>query len=232
MNPVSARSSENFCAPAVVRLFAASLAVLVMFCLACTVAFAACTLSSPDTWSHGANGNWNVAGNWSGGVPNSSSTNTCITDGSSTVTLNIAANVDDLQLASGNTLDFNGNTSLTVNGTQILNAGVININGGGNTNSYLYLPTSVTLSGGGTVNLSTTTTGGGGNAYLELSSGSTLDNVDNTIAGEGIIYNNGTTINNEAGGVINANSTGSPLISTLSLEYGPFQQRWSDGSDQ
>ncbi len=216
------RSSENSCAPAVVRLCAASLAILLTLSLACTGAFAQCTLSSPDTWSHGANGNWNVAGNWSGGVPNSSSTNTCITDGGSTVTLNIAANVGDLQLASGNILNFNGNTSLTVNGTQILNAGVININGGGNTNTYLYLPTSVTLSGGGLVNLSTTTTGGGGNAYLELTSGSTLDNVDNTIAGEGIIYNNGTTINNQAGGVINANSTGSPLISALSLQYGHF----------
>ncbi len=149
-------------------------------------------------------------------------TNTCITDGSSTVTLDIAANVNDLQLASGNTLDFNGNTSLTVNGSQILNAGVININGGGNTNSYLYLPTNVTLSGGGTINLSTTTTGGGGNAYLELTSGSTLDNVDNTIAGEGILYNNGTTINNHAGGIINANSAGSPLVNYLALEYGTF----------
>ena len=224
MSSSSLRSSANSCAPAVVRLFAASLAILVTLGLASTMAFGAtCTLSSPDTWSHGANGNWSVAGNWSSGVPNSASTNTCITDGSSTVTLNIAASVGDLQLASGNILNFNGNTQLSVNGTQILNAGVINVNGGGNTNTYLYLPTNVALSGGGTVNLSTTTTGGGGNAYLELqNSGTVLDNVDNTIAGEGIVYNNGTTINNHAGGIINANSTGSPLISTLSLEYGHF----------
>jgi PEP-CTERM motif len=222
MSSSSLRSSANSCAPALLRLFAASLAILVTLTLASTGAFAQCTLSSPDTWSHGANGNWNVAGNWSSGIPNSSSTNTCITDGSSTVTLNINATVADLQLASGNALDFNGNTQLSVYGSQILNAGQININGGGNTNSYLYLPGggTTTLSGGGSVTLNTTTTGGGGNANLYLQNGSTLDNVDNAIQGEGIIYNNGTTVNNDAGGVINANSTGSPLISTLSLEYG------------
>jgi len=203
-----------------VRLFAVSLAALVIFCLTSTTAFGQCSLTGTvSTWNDG-NSNWNNGANWSGGVPNSSSTSACITNGSSTVTLNIAANVNDLQLASGNTLDFNGNTSLTVNGSQILNAGLINVNGGGNTNTYFYLPTSVTLSGGGTLALNTTTTGGGGNAELSLSGGVTLDNVDNTILGEGIIYNNGATINNHAGGIINANSTGSPLISALALEYG------------
>src|SRR5271157_1586053 len=85
-----------------VRLFAVSLAALVIFCLTSTTAFGLCSLT-------GTVSTWN--------------------DGNSTVTLNIAANVNDLQLASGNTLDFNGNTSLTVNGSQILNAGLINVNG-------------------------------------------------------------------------------------------------------
>src|ERR1019366_1913148 len=219
MKSVCARSSEKSSATVLVRLFAASLAILVIFSLASASAFAQCSLSSPDTWSLGANRNWSVAGNWSGGVPNGSSTNTCITDGSSTVALDINANVGDLQLASGNTLNFNGNTSLTVNGSQIINAGAININGGGGTNTYLYLPTAVTLSGGGTLSLNTPVAGGG-NAYLWLENGVTLDNVNNTIQGEGIIYNNLTTVSNHAGGVINANSTGSALINTLTLEYG------------
>ena len=185
-------------------------------------AFAQCVLSSPDTWSLGSSGNWNNAGHWSTGVPNSSSTNVCITDGSSTVTLDINASVASLQLASGNALDFNGNTQLVVYGSQILNAGQINVNGGGNTNSYLYLSggATTTLSGGGTVTLNTTTTGGGGNAYLYLQNGTTLVNVDNTIKGEGYIYNNGTTITNQSGGTINANSSGSPLVNYLALEYG------------
>jgi hypothetical protein len=47
-----------------------------------------------------------------------------------------------------------------------------------------------------------------------------LDNVNNTIQGEGVIYNNGATLINEAGGTINANSTGSPLITPLYVEDG------------
>jgi hypothetical protein len=187
-----------------------------------SAAFAQCTLSSPDTWSKGSNGNWSGGGNWTSGVPNSSSTNVCITDGSSTVTLDTDVSVASLQLASGNALDFNPNTQIVLYGSQILNAGQININGGGNSNSYLYLSggATTTLSGGGTVTLNTTTTGGGGNAYLYLNNGTALVNVDNTIQGEGFIYNNGSTITNQSGGTINASSSGSPLVNYLALEYG------------
>src|ERR1039457_6006172 len=200
-----ARSSEKSCATAVVRLLPASLAILVIFSLTSTTALALTpcgTLAgSISTWSPVGNGNWSNSGQWLGGVPNSATDSSCIADGSSTVALDISANVDDLQLASGNTLNFNGGTSLTVNGTQIINAGAINVNGGGGYNTYLYLPTGVTLSGGGTLTLNTPSAGGG-NAYLYLQNGSTLDNVNNTIQGEGIIYNNGTTVSNHAGGVI------------------------------
>jgi hypothetical protein len=190
--------------------------------VAVPVAVAQCTLSSPDTWSHGSSSNWNNGGNWSGGVPNSSSTNVCITDGSSTVTLDTNVSVASLQLASGNALDFNPGTQIILYGSQILNAGQININGGGNSNSYLYLQggATTTLSGGGTLTLNTTTTGGGGNANLYLQNSTTLVNVDNTIQGEGLIYNNGSTITNQSGGTINASSTGSPLVNFLALEYG------------
>ena len=94
------------------------------------------------------------------------------------------------------------------------------MNGGANTNTYLHVNTSTTLTGGGKVSLSTTTNGGGGNAYLYLYNNVTLDNIDNTIQGSGIIYNSGTTINNHAGGVITANSAGSPLVNYLDIQYG------------
>src|SRR3974390_523331 len=88
--------------------------VLAVMALSQPAALAQCTLTSPDTWSHGSSSNWNNGGNWSGGVPNSSSTNVCITDGSSAVTLDLNASVASLQLASGNALDFNQGTQLLV----------------------------------------------------------------------------------------------------------------------
>ena len=219
MSTPSLRSSANTCVPALVRLFAVSLAILVTVTLATTTSLAQCTLSSPDTWSLGASGNWSVAGNWSGGVPNGSSTNTCITDGSSTVSLDMAASVGSLQLGGGNVLNFNPGAQLSVYGPNVINAGAINVNGGGGFNTYFYLPASVTLSGGGTLTLSTTATGGG-LAWLYLQNSSTLDNVNNTIQGEGLIYNNGTSVSNEAGGTINANSTGGSLSGSLTIQYG------------
>ena len=49
---------------ALVRLFATSLAILVMFCLTSTTAFAACTLGGTvSTWTD-SNSNWNNSGNW------------------------------------------------------------------------------------------------------------------------------------------------------------------------
>jgi hypothetical protein len=118
--------------------------------------------------------------------------------------------------------DLGSQTSLL--GT-INNDNVIQLNGGANTNSLLLIGggagsnTAVTLQGGGTVNLSTTTTNGGGNAFIEQSIGGvTLTNVNNTIQGEGVIGNNGLTLVNQSGGTIDANSTGSPLISTLTLQ--------------
>jgi len=175
-------------------------------------------ISCGTTWTDG-NSNWSNPSNWDSGVPTASA-NACITDGTSTVTLDTAGSVASLQLNSNNTLSFNPGTSLTVNGTQIVNAGGIGVNGGGGSNTYLYAPANTALSGAGTLTLDTTTTNGGGNAYLWLSSGATLDNVGNTIQGEGTIYNSGATLINEAAGTINANSAGSPLISALTVEYG------------
>src|SRR5271157_2868980 len=122
-----------------------------------------------------------------------------------------------INLSSGSTYTTANNAETFILGT-INNQGTFQQNGGGNTNAYLYLNGNTTLQGGGAVNLSTTTTGGGGNAYLWQNGGYTLTNVDNTIQGEGVIYNNGAVLNNQA--TINANSTGGALIPTLTLEYG------------
>ena len=84
------------------------------------------------------------------------------------------------------------------------------LNGGSGTNSELFIGNNVTLQGGGTVTLSTTAAGGG-NAFIEQNGSSlTLTNVNNTIQGDGIIGNNGLSLVNQAGGTINANSTGGP----------------------
>ncbi len=51
------------------------------------------------------------------------------------------------------------------------------------------------------------TTGGGGNSYFYQNGGSTLTNVNNTIAGTGTIGYNGLTVINTAAGVIDANAS-------------------------
>src|SRR5262249_22097113 len=164
---------------------------------------AACTLNSAATWID-SNGNWAVNGNWStGSFPNSAATNACITDGTSTVTLTDSVSVASLQLDAGNTLNINtGNHTLNVNGSQIINAGTMNLNGGGNADGVLNIAgTTVTLSGGGTLSMSA---GGGGNAFIR-GNNNTLVNADNTIQGVGIIGNGSLAVVN--GGPINANTT-------------------------
>src|SRR6266851_10433026 len=121
------------------RLLTSSLLLLVLsVSFAADPAQAQCTLTSPTTWNVAGNGTWSTNGDWNPAVfPNSSSTNVCITNGTSTVTPDTNALIADLQLASGNSLSFGLNTSLTVSGGTIANAGQILINGGANTNTFL-----------------------------------------------------------------------------------------------
>jgi len=80
-------------------------ALAVTISLSQAAAFGQCTLTGTvSTWTDG-NSNWLNAGNWSSGVPNST-TSACITDGTSTVTLdsNQAVSTLDLQIGAGNTL--------------------------------------------------------------------------------------------------------------------------------
>ncbi len=206
-----------------IRWMGAFVALLMVACFSASAALGQCTLSGTvSTWNDG-NSNWNNGSNWSPmGVPNSPSTNVCITDGTNTVTLDTAPTAANLQLGSGNTLTTGPGILFFVAGSQIINAGNIAINGG----STSGVPESsmrvgiVTLHGGGTVTLSTSSTATyfNGEALIQaLVGGATLTNVDNTIQGEGIIGDNGLNLVNQSGGTIDANSTGGPLLSTLYL---------------
>ncbi len=184
------------------------ISILAMLALSASPGYSACTLSSPTTWSLGASGDWNVNGDWSSGTyPNSTSTNVCIVDGVSTVTLNTSATVADLQLASGNSLNILTGEALAVAGTSVINAGQITLNGGAGSNGIIEIENNVTLSGSGTLTLSAS---GSGNAYIEQSGGSfTLTNEGSTIEGNGVIGNGGLTLSNT--GTVNANASAGPL---------------------
>jgi len=133
----------------------------------------------------------------------------------------------------GNSATLDGSTAsgaITLNGTYtglegsttdvlgaINNKGNLLAIGGSNSNTILGIAANTTLQGAGTVTLAFDGNGGG-NAYLEQGAGGlTLTNVNNLIQGEGIIGNGGLTLVNDAGGVINANSVGSPVTGSLTL---------------
>src|SRR5271169_2426192 len=191
------------------KTLALALAVTLMLSLAPTTTFAQCTLTGTvSTWTDG-NSNWLNGANWNAGVPNST-TSACITDGTSTVTLdsNQAMSTLDLQIGAGNTLTSGSNLDLFVYGTQIINNGQFILNGGGGANDFLGLENNVTLSGAGALTL--TVAGGGGSAYIQQQVGGLTLTNQSTIQGAGIIGNGGLALNNS--GTINANSSGQTLL--------------------
>jgi hypothetical protein len=111
----------------------------------------------------------------------------------------------------GSTTDLLG----TVN-----NKGTLFILGGSNANTVLGLSGNTTLQSGGTVTLAYDGSGNGAAYILQNAGGLTLTNVNNMIQGEGIIGNGGLTFVNEAGGTVLANSAGSPVAGTLTLNGG------------
>src|SRR6202047_4377604 len=111
-------------------------------------ALAQCT----STWNDGS-ANWSVAGEWTGGIPTSSS-NTCINTAGSTVTLNTAGATSTLTLGSTDTLAISNADSLTVSGATISNAGSIAMNSIGSTTELVIGASNVTLSGAATLTMS------------------------------------------------------------------------------
>ena len=159
-------------------------------------ALAQCT----STWQGGGAGNWNVAGNWNGGIPTSTS-NTCINTASSTVTLNTAGATSTLTLGSStDTLAIANAESLTVSGATISNAGSIGLNSTGSTTELVIGNSNVTLSGAGTLTLSNSA----GNFIFGATGTDVLTN-QSTIQGSGSIGHGQMGLNNS--GTINANQT-------------------------
>jgi hypothetical protein len=175
-----------------------------------------------DTWSLGASGLWGVAGDWSAGVvpnngtPSGATYNVDIIDGVSTVTLNINAGINDLAIGSGNTLLVEGGTTLTVAGPSISNKGAIQLNGGSGGNAILDVAGNVTLSGSGTLTLSSQA-GGNGSAYIEQNASGVTLTTGGTVRGSGVIGNGGLTLVNTSKGVIDANASGTGIATQLTL---------------
>ena len=155
-------------------------------------------------WIGGATGNWSVAANWSTGVVPNGAAHVCINNATSpvsAVTLNTSVAIGGLTIDPGNSLTIANGQELNVSGT-ISNAGQIVVFSN-NANTLLTLNGAVTLTGGGTLTLTQVT--GNGQPILRNSNNGSITNVNNLIQGAGQIGNNGLIINNQAGGVINAN---------------------------
>lgn len=165
-----------------------------------------------DNWL-GGNGNWSNAALWSLGTVPTSSNNAVITTASTAVTLDIGGTTSNLTVGSGDSLNFNNNESLTVDGTTITNSnhtgsGGITLNSGGNNTSLIIGGANVSLTGGGTVTLGNNTN----NLIFGSVATNTLTNVNNTIQGAGNIGDGQMALVNE--GTIDANQTNVLKIQT------------------
>jgi fibronectin-binding autotransporter adhesin len=161
-----------------------------------------------DTWNGTAgDGQWTTAGNWSAGVPSSGD---AVTIGTTTAAVSLANNqtgaFGTLTLSnSGDSLTVDNNALLQASGN-ISNAGTITMSGTGNS-TQLYLENSLTLSGGGTVNLNSTN--GSYTGYIDGVAGSTLTTSSN-ITGAGTVGNGVLNLVNS--GTINANISAQNLV--------------------
>lgn len=173
-----------------------------------------CT-GTTTNWIGGPSGNWSSASNWSTDeVPNGTNVNVCINDGNpspSQVTLDINVSVGALYIDSGSSLTISDGQTLVAAGN-ISNAGQIVVNETGGHNTFLSIGGAVNLTGGGTVTLNTAQAGG--TAIINQSGGQTLTNVNNTLQGTGVIGSDGLSVINQAGGIINANATGTLVVNT------------------
>jgi hypothetical protein len=181
--------------------------------LVCVVAYSS-AFAQTTTWLGGA-GNWSNPGKWSAGVPTGTST-ALIDNGNgaaSPVTLDVNGVATNLTIDSDDSLSFNNGVSLSIGasgGGTINNVGHLNINSTGSVTELIVVnaaPAAVTLTGGGTLNMSNNP-----NNVIGIFGGG-LTNVNNTIQGAGHIGNTQMGLNNQ--GTIDANIGGggaNPLI--------------------
>lgn len=112
-------------------------------------------------------------------------------------------------ITNAGTFVINNNTDLNVAGT-LNNTGVMNETSGGNTTEFRLNSWTVTLTGGGSINLSDN----GNNYILSAFSGwQTLNNVNNTITGSGDIGNGGMQFINS--GTVDATGSSAQLVINL-----------------
>jgi fibronectin-binding autotransporter adhesin len=162
--------------------------------------------NTSDSWTGSGDGtHWSNAGNWSAGVPNSSTVDVTIGTTTASVIGDISAQLGNLTLShAADSLTLNNGTILTIFGSSINNAGTITL-GGINFGTGLTLQGNLTLSGGGTVMLSNSTQNFiGGAATTDV-----LTNKE-TIQGAGNIGNGQIGLTNS--GTINANQTTALII--------------------
>lgn len=183
-----------------------------------------------DNWTGAVNTQWNNAGNWSAGIPNSPSTSVSITDptNNSVLISGIIPTIGGqsaLTLGASDSLSIGNNVGLTIaTGSTINNAGTILLNSTGSFTDILLSGSNstVTFTGGGSITMSNQTSN---NIYSTV--GATLINdTSNTIQGAGGIglgsfnsfaFNNKGTVNANVSNAL-AVSPSQPVINTGLLE--------------
>ena len=178
-------------------------------CESTTRTSVAVTINSNGTWIGDSNDDWNIAGNWCGDVPNSSSAVVSVPAG---VTINIDASteVSELTLASTSVINVGSNILTIANGGTLTNNGTFNAQTGtvvfvgtgtlaGNATTFNNLTTSGNLTLGasqtinGTLTLSSGTLTVGANT-LTLNGGinQTTGNIDASNATSTVVFGGST----------------------------------------
>ena len=149
--------------------------------------------------------------NWSSdAVPNNPTTNVCITDGLSTVTLNQNASVGSLQLAGGNTVSTLPGFSFTIAGPQFVNEGDFEVNAGSSFNSIFSIAKDAEIINPSTFDgFITLNSTGAGSAFVRGAGHTLTLDPFATIQGSGAIGDDGLKVN--LTGTIDANQTGKAL---------------------
>ncbi len=189
----------------------------------------------------GGTGNWNVAGNWSNGLPDTGTQNAVINNGGTVlITTNQASfdcNTGTVNNGSGTYTMSGATTTLTVNswfrqGVNTGSSGIFNLNGGTVSNSTTQGGSNVNLgeNGTGTLNVAGGTfnnnnnnvlqfgTGTSGVGFLNISSGAFNQQATSILS----LGTNGTGTINLSGGNFNNNSSGLATIGTNAGANGTF----------
>jgi hypothetical protein len=164
------------------------------------------SLTAPSTtWQNGGNSFWNLDGNWTSGTPTASS-NACILNGTSTVTLNTKGHANGLQLATGNTLNITAVGSLSLPGSSfnfgtLSNSGSFSnagtINGTPLLTNLGSINNSGTFRNSGTINTGDFTNTGAIINSGTLNQGGLFSTASGNLTNNGTITNTGTIFANE-----------------------------------